>query len=390
MHKDQVFSPGQWVFVWRKVQATHRVHMSHRAGSWRGPGLVILQQGHTAYVSMRSRLWRCNVDQLRSAGSAEMLGAELVQGGQLRDLLLHLHSTRGATAVDCTQDGTPDPDDTEDTVPLDEAAASIVPLGANNQVPPAVSAEQIPLMPMPTIPEHPDTSPAEPRSEPSATPRSSALGQERHTSEATAMEPEPMDDGNSSVATRSRLDSDSRRDEPHERAGKLARTSSRGHASSAVGAEAPAQTSASSSHPWLRLTPTERQSALRELERLPQCLRTPRSSAESPDQQDVEAGTSDSILCDLGSSLAVMGHNVDGGLTRERAKALGEVRLSDLSDDQRKAFEQADAQEWEGIRKVVTIHLGPAAQALRARWPDRIISGRMIRRLKAQPGRIRE
>eukprot|EP00971_Amphidinium_carterae_P121367 2403435-Amphidinium_carterae.1 len=115
-------------------------------------------------------------------------------------------------------------------------------------------------------------------------------------------------------------------------------------------------------------------------------MRTPGSTAESLDQQDVEADPSDSLLCDLGASLAVIGHNVDGGLTRERAKALGEVRLSDLSDDQRKAFEHADAQEWEGIRKVVTIHLGPAAQALRERWPNRIISGRMIRRLKAQPG----
>eukprot|EP00971_Amphidinium_carterae_P037357 734344-Amphidinium_carterae.5 len=56
---------------------------------------------------MRSRLWRCNVDQLRNAAAEEMLGAELVQQGQLRDLVLHLHSTRGTSAVDVAADGPP-------------------------------------------------------------------------------------------------------------------------------------------------------------------------------------------------------------------------------------------------------------------------------------------
>eukprot|EP00971_Amphidinium_carterae_P290234 5762779-Amphidinium_carterae.3 len=155
LHKDQTFAPGQWVFVWRKVQAAQRNHMNHRAGGWRGPGLVVLQQGHTVYVSMRARLWRCNIDQVRSAGSAEMSGAELVQRGQLRDLLLHLHSTRGATAVDCTGDGRPSAQDLEEATPLDERASSIVPLGANNQVPPAISGEHAPFIPMPPLPERP-------------------------------------------------------------------------------------------------------------------------------------------------------------------------------------------------------------------------------------------
>lgn len=29
---------------------------------WVGPGVVILQNGHTVYVAVRSRLWKCNVD----------------------------------------------------------------------------------------------------------------------------------------------------------------------------------------------------------------------------------------------------------------------------------------------------------------------------------------
>eukprot|EP00971_Amphidinium_carterae_P219898 4365246-Amphidinium_carterae.1 len=42
--------------------------------------------------------------------------------------------------------------------------------------------------------------------------------------------------------------------------------------------------------------------------------------------------------------------------------------------------------EWEGIKKVVVVHEGQAAKALRERWPERIISARMVRRLKSQPG----
>eukprot|EP00971_Amphidinium_carterae_P352873 6492759-Amphidinium_carterae.1 len=230
LHKDQTFSPGQWVFVWRKIQAAQRNHMNHRAGSWRGPGLVVLQQGHTVYVSMRARLWRCNIDQVRGAGSAEMLGAELVQRGQLRDLLLHLHSTRGATAVDCTGDGRPSAQDLEAAAPLDEHASSIVPLGANNQVPPAISGEHAPFVPMPPLPEDRELADI---------PVPNAQHWHRETSTNTSPEPEPMDDV-SSTHTRARAESDTQRTNPDGSSDstKMARTASHQHASSAAAAAA--------------------------------------------------------------------------------------------------------------------------------------------------------
>eukprot|EP00971_Amphidinium_carterae_P289001 5738574-Amphidinium_carterae.2 len=399
IHQDRSYAPGQWVFVWRKAQASHRAHMQHRSGSWRGPGLVILQQGHTVYVSMRSRLWKCNIDQIRNAGSAEMLGAELVQRGQLRDLLLHLHSTRGATAIDCTTDGAPDSTEESDALRLDEAASSIVPLGSNTQLPPQVSSEHPPLMPMTSVPQNgyplplPLSSVPEDQDMNSSTLPQPVVEIPRQTSTSTTAhtlrEPEPMDDASS---TRTRPDSESHRSEAEDRreTAKMARTQSRDHASSTAASATGATSSqavgapSTESTPWLRLTMAERQSALRELERLPECLRAGPVNQSLADQA---ADGSENLMVELGMSF-VSKSNVDqaSGITRERAKALGEVRLEDLSDDLRESFKEADMQEWEGIKKVVKIHLGPAADALRAQWPDRVISGRMVRRLKAQPG----
>eukprot|EP00971_Amphidinium_carterae_P259107 5141971-Amphidinium_carterae.1 len=373
-HQDKLYSLGQWVFVWRKHQAANRAHMQHRSGSWRGPGLVILQQGHTIYVSMKSRLWRCNVDQIRNAESAEMLGAELVQRGQLRDLLLHLHSARGATAVDCTGFGSPTQEEESDAVQLDEAAASIVPIGSNTQLPPQISAEYPPLIPLPSLPENQEVA-----HELVQGPNTEPLRQVSTSN--TLQEPEPMDDLSSNRTHRSES-------EDRLEVSKMARTQNREHASSAAAsASAAGQTTSSSSQeprPWLRLTTAERQAALRDLERLPECLRTSESDQPEVDQQNEGSET---LMSDLGMSLMGSSESHQGsGITRERAKALGEVRLEDLSDELRESFKESDMQEWDGRKQVVKVHLGTAARALREQWPDRIITGRMVRRLKAQPG----
>ena len=96
LHRDQFFRPGEWVFVWRKnpgASIAQGIPFRGRSGHWRGPGLVVLHTGHTVYVSMRARLWRCATEQVRSATSEEILGAELVDKGQFRDLLLYLRGS---------------------------------------------------------------------------------------------------------------------------------------------------------------------------------------------------------------------------------------------------------------------------------------------------------
>ena len=66
---------------------------------------------------MRSRLWKCSSEQVRSATSDEITGAELVTHGQFRDLMLYLRGTRGATAVDVEKEGPPPPESEEQGSP---------------------------------------------------------------------------------------------------------------------------------------------------------------------------------------------------------------------------------------------------------------------------------
>ena len=80
MHRHRTWSAGQRVLVWRTARGTERAR-------WVGPGLVVRQNAHTVYVGMRSRLWKCNGDQLRPATSTEEFAMEAVTSGQYKDLL---------------------------------------------------------------------------------------------------------------------------------------------------------------------------------------------------------------------------------------------------------------------------------------------------------------
>ena len=99
LHKYRTWTAGQWVLVWRMAQGSDRAR-------WVGPGLVILQNGHTVYVAMRSRLWKCNTDQLRPATSTEELGMQVILSDQYRDLLQQMRGQR-AGAVDVAREGVP-------------------------------------------------------------------------------------------------------------------------------------------------------------------------------------------------------------------------------------------------------------------------------------------
>ena len=50
------FSPGQRVYVWRKVKGGAKTHVLQRDRRV-GPGAVVWQNGQTVWVAMRSRLW---------------------------------------------------------------------------------------------------------------------------------------------------------------------------------------------------------------------------------------------------------------------------------------------------------------------------------------------
>ena len=103
LHKHRLWSAGQWVLVWRLSKNGNSRHR------WVGPGLVILQNGHTVYVAMRSRLWKCNVDQLRPASPTEELGMQVIQSAQYKDLLQQMQKQRQG-AVDVEREGPPPPE----------------------------------------------------------------------------------------------------------------------------------------------------------------------------------------------------------------------------------------------------------------------------------------
>ena len=94
-HPGQAFTAGQWVYVYRRAVQRSR---------WTGPGLVIMQKGHTVWVAMRARLWKCNVDQVRPATATEAMGIEVVQE------LLKDATGKRAGALDVEKEGPP-PDD---------------------------------------------------------------------------------------------------------------------------------------------------------------------------------------------------------------------------------------------------------------------------------------
>eukprot|EP00971_Amphidinium_carterae_P338935 6476494-Amphidinium_carterae.1 len=109
-HRDRIFHPGQWVYVYRKnprAAAADGHPLRQQSGAWRGPGLVLLQTGHTVWIAMRSRLWRCNSDQVRNAAAAETLGTEMVNAGQFRELMSHIRTSHGASALDVSKEGSP-------------------------------------------------------------------------------------------------------------------------------------------------------------------------------------------------------------------------------------------------------------------------------------------
>ena len=104
------FSPGQWVYVWRKVKGRAKTHALQR-DRWVGPGAVVWQNGQTVLVAMRSRLWKCSSLQVRYATRAESLGAELLDEVTFKELQQDLKDPgKRVGATDVESEGEPPPE----------------------------------------------------------------------------------------------------------------------------------------------------------------------------------------------------------------------------------------------------------------------------------------
>eukprot|EP00971_Amphidinium_carterae_P268459 5326029-Amphidinium_carterae.1 len=148
---------------------------------------------------------------------------------------------------------------------------------------------------------------------------------------------------------------------------------------------------------WQSMSSDQRQSSLRELERLPECMRpaetassiaTRLESGERPTvRQRVEEfehsqrSAEGTLMCLAGSDDEVFISNSE------------EVNWRKASPEEKRAFLEpggSDESEWKGLLKTnpdaIRIHRGSDATALRNLWPDRIMPSRMVRRWKSQPG----
>ena len=56
-HRDTKYSPGDWVYVWRRAPRTQRKTYALQRDRWTGPGVVVFQHNNSVWVSMRARLW---------------------------------------------------------------------------------------------------------------------------------------------------------------------------------------------------------------------------------------------------------------------------------------------------------------------------------------------
>ena len=102
MHRQRTWAVGQWVYVYRRFSGTGQGHLTR--SRWIGPGIVVLQAGHSVWVSMR--FLKCNSDQLRSASSHETLGAELARAGELAEVIQQTRSGKTG-AIDVAREGSP-------------------------------------------------------------------------------------------------------------------------------------------------------------------------------------------------------------------------------------------------------------------------------------------
>ena len=87
--------------------------------------MVVLQAGHTVWVSMRARLLKCNSDQLRPASSHETLGAELARAGELAEVIQQTRAGKTG-AVDVAREGSPPSDAWDDQGPSASEAPIVV------------------------------------------------------------------------------------------------------------------------------------------------------------------------------------------------------------------------------------------------------------------------
>ncbi len=425
-HQSRNWAPGQWVYVFRRGRPSQELHPRDR---WVGPGVVVLSNNKTIYVAMRTRLWRCAPEQLRAALPSEVLGKDIASSPGLAELLRQVNSGTYKGAVDITKERFPAGDEQLAPVERDEQGVGQV------QDMPAVDRPT--EAPQDVVPVPPGLLPVGPSSAP-VTEGSETRGRRRSLeSNQTVSEPEPVpsqsgtprlpmlpsipEDGSPHATSRPsktpRLalprsprmtpepSSSSTRDEVNTRApgspvgGLLQNVSQE---------PLPPHMVLFPDEEYTPLTPGEDLSTttgrvaqqVSELEERVTRERSPRRTSREGSTSTIarddgesypswfqEQGWSGSVenYYFNGTEDFALGHHGKWTLLAKRGD---EISLKDLSRQEKELFDASDKAEWSAIlsTKAVRVITGEEAMRVRKSQPDRIISSRMVRRRKPQPG----
>ena len=430
LHKHRVWSAGQWVMIWRASRA------AVTRSRWVGPGIVILQNGHTVYVAVRSRLWKCNCDQLRPASQAEELGMQVVASRQYQDLLEQMQKQRHG-AIDVEREGTPPPEAWQLPVRRDEEAPTLsLPPTQQPQQPEGSDAEgrrerevneriaggrgsiRPALEPQPLAPRlGPRGLPQIPReelrrgshstvSEPASEPRAAGVPEIEETEGKRRRLLSPLREERSPAA------------HPEHQRGRT-----RGH-SAPIGPDRLVRTRVRDIERRLEQPRVGRRRSRSPLPLTMQRV-VDQEEAENRDrasgerEEDGEDATRDDNLYVDGTSRqrseykeSCRMYRLEGGETAEHeenhvslmalttqsgnwmvqeAARNGEITWSQMTPEEVKKFEESDLQEWKSLEeefKAVKVWSGREADDLRRRFPDRIMTARVVRRKKPVPGRF--
>ena len=353
---------------------------------------------------MRSRLWKCNSDQLRPASDTEDLAMQVVMSDQYQQLLQQLQQQRHG-AVDVAREGAPGPEAWRScAVSREEAPTLDVP------APAGALPRDLPLPDQHVSQYHPIRAPAVPLDEVRAF-------RARPVSEDTASEPAAEPASHEAPAL-----PDARPSSPDD--------SKRRRLLEPIGEEpeAPAVSSSSSSsvipsvpervqqyqqvlQPRLRPSASLEgggQARRRSRSPLPEVLR--RRRRESPPSEergergdslvelsgwDVEFKRSSVLFHSLEDAATVsdVSHvwiSPEAGRHVVEAPRNGEITWSQMDgEEERQKFRDADLAEWKSLEdefKAVKVWRGAEARALSEKFRDRIMSCRIVRRRKPMPG----
>ena len=392
-HQSRQWTPGQWVYVFRRAKQNQDLHLRDR---WVGPGIVVAANNDTVYIGMRTRLWRCSKSQIRAALPNEVLGRELMSDPGLAELLRQVVSGSQAGAVDVAREGPPPPERLygpvqrlEDGVDIPQAP---IPISQEPETP--VEQARLPIPPQLVGPRQPAVD------DEVIFPREERVSRRSSVEEPQAEPPTPMIEDEAvfqpGLPPIPEVPGEADDMTVPEPPFKLARTEAEQQgSSSSSGTRAPGtpisdlmgrvvRNQPAASTPHLELPP-----GLTDLTQGP-----PPSPGDVWNDDDdeqlltfqTEGWSGTYFNYSLGSQTLCFDKHQNGTFVTA-PKRNGEISLKELNQQEKCLFDESDKLEWKAILKTKAVHVvhGKEAEKMRRMYPERVLSSRMVRRKKPQP-----